>query len=217
VPISELDPVVAAEPSRAAKLLARQARIFFAGAMIIAPLAITIWVVWSVGAWLDQMGLRLFDALGQNRPESLYGLGAVIIVGLIYAVGLLTHLWLFRGAFGFLERMLIRLPGIKTIYESVRDLMKLFGGGSQKMGKVVQYHLPGTDMSLLGILTNENPLALPLDSPDRKVSIYVPYSYMFGGPTFFASPDQIIEVDMSVEQCMKIAATAMVGLQIVKK
>jgi hypothetical protein len=36
---------------------------------------------------------------------------------------------------------------------------------------------------------------------------------MFGGPTFFASPEHIVEVDMSVEQCMKTAATAMVGAQ----
>ncbi len=200
-------------PTRWAAIVSKQIRIFFAGALVIAPLAITVWVVWSLGAWLEGMGRSLFISLGITPPKHTYGIGGLIIVALIYFVGLLTHLWLFRGAFGYVERLISRLPGIKTIYESVRDLMKLFGGGSERMGRVVQYSVPGTDMALLGILTNENPFGLPLDSPHRKVTIYVPYSYMFGGPTFFASPEQIVDVDMSVEQCMKTAATAMVGAQ----
>jgi anti-anti-sigma factor len=205
-----LDP---APPTRWAAIVSRQVRIFFAGALVVAPLAITVWVVWSLGAWLEGLGMNLFRSLGITPPKHTYGIGGLIIIGLIYVVGLLTHLWLFRGAFGLVERLIARLPGIKTIYESVRDLMKLFGGDSQRMGRVVQYSVPGTDMSLLGILTNENPFGLPPDSPHRKVTIYVPYSYMFGGPTFFASPEHIVEVDMSVEQCMKTAATAMVGAQ----
>jgi uncharacterized membrane protein len=196
-------------PTRWAAIVSRQVRIFFAGALIVAPLAITVWVVWSLGAWLDGLGTKLFSE--GSKPTS--GIGVLIVIGLIYIVGLLTHLWLFRGAFGFVERLIARLPGIKTIYESVRDLMKLFGGGSERMGRVVQYSVPGTGMSLLGILTNENPFGLPMDSPHRKVTVYVPYSYMFGGPSFFASPEHIVEVDMSVEQCMKTAATAMVGAQ----
>ena len=212
-------PAETPEPSRMARFAARQVRIILAGAILVAPLAITVWVIWSLGTWLDQAVIGLFyGADNPEAPETLYGLGAIIIVAAIYFVGLLAQLWLFRGAFGVVERLLIRLPGIKTIYESVRDLMKLFGGDSQQMGRVVEYTLPGTDMALLGILTNENPLGVPLDSPHRKVAVYIPYSYMFGGPTFFASPDQITEVDMSVEECMKIAATAMVGTTpIVKK
>jgi len=202
-----------APPTRWAAIVSKQARIFFAGALVVAPLAITVWVVSSLGAWLEGLGMKLLQSFGVTPPEHTYGVGGLIIIGLIYGVGLLTHLWLFRGAFGYVELLIGRLPGIKTIYESVRDLMKLFGGGSERMGRVVQYSVPGTDMALLGILTNENPFGLPLDSPHRKVTIYVPYSYMFGGPTFFASPDQIVEVDMSVEQCMKTAATAMVGAQ----
>jgi len=205
-----LEPV---PPTRWAAIVSKQVRIFFAGALVVAPLAITVSVVWSLGAWLEGLGTNLFLSLGFTPLKHTYGVGSVIIIGLVYTVGLLTHLWLFRVAFGFIERLIARLPGIKTIYESVRDLMRLFGGDSQRMGRVVQVSVPGTDMAMLGILTNENPFGLPMDSPHRKVTVYVPYSYMFGGPSFFASPEQIVEVDMSVEQCMKTAATAMVGAQ----
>jgi len=207
-------PLEPARPSRWSRIVARQVRIMFAGALVIVPLAITVWVVLSLGAWLDRLGIQLGHLLlARDFNLPTHGIGVLIVIGAIYGAGLLTHLWLFRGAFGLVERLFTRVPGVKMIYESVRDLLKLFGGNSQQMGRVVQYNVPGTDMSLLGILTNENPFGLPPDSPHRKVAIYVPYSYMFGGPTFFASPEHIVDVDMSVEQCMKTAATAMVGAQ----
>jgi len=203
------------EGGRWRRAVNRQVRIFFAGALILVPLAITAWVIWSVGAWLDNLGFEALGRLGadvpDNQEERTRGIGALILLGIIYLVGLLTHLWLFRGVFGLLERLVTHVPGVKTIYESVRDLMKLFGGESRRMGRVVQYNRPGSDMAFLGVLTNENPLGLPENDPNRKVSVYLPLSYMIGGPTLLVSPKHIVEVDLSVEQCMKLCATAQVG------
>jgi len=194
------------------RILNRQIRILFAGALVLVPLAITVWVVWSAGLWLDDLGQRALESLG-TKVKFWPGTGALILIGVIYAIGLLTHLWVFRGFFRLVERLVTRLPGAKTIYESVRDLMNLFGGEPRRMGRVVQYTVPGTDMTFLGILTNENPLGVPAGQPHRKVAVYMPYSYMLGGPTVFVSPEHIVEVDMSVEQCMKLCATAQIGAE----
>lgn len=218
--ISQEAPAAAASPAAPAEtagggwksVVNRQIRIFFAGALIIVPLAITAWIVWSVGTWLDDLGRRALAYINVGI-QPWRGIGAVILIGVIYLFGLLTHLWIFRGFFGLLERLVVRLPGAKTIYESVRDLMKLFGGESRRMGRVVQYHVPDTDMAFMGILTNENPLGLAGDDANRKVAVYMPLSYMLGGPTVLVSPDHIVEVDMSVEQCLKLCATAQVGSQ----
>jgi len=211
-PAADLEqPPAPAGPHRGWRaVLNKQVRIFFAGALVLVPLAITVWVAWQVGSWLDGLGRQAFRAMG-TRVEPPPGIGALIILAGVYVFGLLTHLWLFRGVFGLLERLVTRLPGVKTIYESVRDLMNLFGGGSRQMGRVVQYRMPGSDMTCLGILTNEDPLGLPKDDPHRKVAVYLPLSYMIGGPTVMVSPENIVEVDMSVEQCLKLCATAAVG------
>jgi anti-anti-sigma factor len=188
----------------------RQVRILFAGALVLVPMAITAWVIWSVGTWLDSLGQRAATNLGlkHGMPQ---GVGALVLIATMYMVGLLTQLWLFRFLFGLLEKLVTRVPGVKTVYESVRDLMKLFGGGSKHMGRVVQYSAPGSDATFLGILTNENPLGLEEGDPNRKVAVYMPLSYMIGGPTALVSPKHIVEVDMTVEQCMKFCATAQVG------
>ncbi|MBL7133484.1 MAG: DUF502 domain-containing protein [Phycisphaerae bacterium] len=184
----------------------RQLRILLAGVMVLAPLAVTVWIIWGVGSSLDQMGRNLFP--GPDLPP---GVGAAVVIVGIYLAGLLTHFWVFQGMLAGLDKLVARVPGVKTIYESVRDLLKLFGGDSARMGRVVRYKMPGGDMSMLAILTNEAPAGLDPSGPDgRKVAIYLPYSYMFGGITVFVSPENICEVDMPVERALKLCATAQV-------
>ncbi len=184
----------------------KQLRILLAGVMVLAPLGVTAWAVWAVGSSLDQMGRKLFA-----DPDLPTGVGAAVVIIGIYLVGLLTHFWVFRWMLAGLDRLVAHVPGVKTIYESIRDLLKLFGGDSKRMGKVVRYKAPGSDMSMLAILTNEAPAGFdPEDSEGPKVAIYLPYSYMFGGITVFVSRESIREVDMPVERALKLCATAYV-------
>ncbi|MBS3734012.1 MAG: DUF502 domain-containing protein [Phycisphaerae bacterium] len=182
----------------------KQLRIFLAGMLVLTPLAATVYVIWWGAGMLDRLGGMLVG----DDFDLPTGVGALIILAGVYLVGLLTHWWAFRGLFALIEGVLTRLPGIRTVYESVRDLMQLFGGKAESMGRAVEYRPPGSGLSILGILTNDNPMDRPTDHPDRKVAVYLPYSYMFGGPTIYASPAHVREVDMSVEQVLKVCTTA---------
>jgi uncharacterized membrane protein len=196
-----------------------QMRILLSGALVVVPLAITVSVVIGAGAWLDEKGQDLVSALvninaakGKEVKVELYhGTGVVLVLGLIYLAGLLTHVWGFRPLWTRFEQLLARVPGVKVIYESVRDLMKLFGGGAGTMGRVVEYRPPGSSLAFLGIVTNENPIVGQDDGQTKRVAVYLPLAYMFGGPTILAMPDQLKEVNIPVEEALKLAATAHVG------
>ena len=175
--------------------------------MVVVPLGLTVYLVCWAGLALNKLGRNMLPQW--KLPP---GLGAVIVLAAIYLIGLLTHFWVFRIFFSMIERIVSRLPGIKTVYESIRDLMKLFGGEAHSMGKAVRYRLPGTDVALLGIMTNDSPGEFAGAAPaDRKVAVFVPFSYMFGGPTIYVSRRQVEELDMSVEQVLKICTTAHTG------
>ena len=191
----------------------KQLRIFLAGVMVITPLAVTVWIVWALGSWLEDVGRSVLPYLGEysSSLEKLPpGVGAVAVIVAIYLVGLLTHFWVFRGLLNRVDQLVSHVPGIKTIYESVRDLLKLFGGESSRMGRVVRYTVPGTEASTLAVLTNEHPEGTGHAESD-KVAVYLPFSYMFGGMTVFVSPEHIEEVDMPVEKALKLCATAQVS------
>jgi uncharacterized membrane protein len=89
--------------------------------------------------------------------------------------------------------------------------MKLFGGEAGRMGRAIRYRPPGAGIDLLGILTNERPAGIADSTAERRVAVYLPYAYMFGGPTIYVSPEHVHDVPLSVDQALKMAATAHVG------
>ena len=188
----------------------KQLRILLAGVVVVVPFAITVYVICWAGAGLDALGSR---AMQQFSPslKLLPGVGAIIVIATIYLVGVGTHFWLFRGAVALLERLVAHVPGVKTIYESLRDLMKLFGGKSRHMGKTVLFTPGESGIQMLAIMTNEHPVGAEAAGEQTKVALYLPYSYMFGGITIFVPRHHIQPVDMPVEQALKLCATAQVG------
>jgi uncharacterized membrane protein len=109
------------------------------------------------------------------------------------------------------EIVLERVPLVKTVYTSVRDMLRFFSGDEGSIGKVVLYRIPGQDIRLLAILTNEHPIGLPVGEAEGMVSIWLPMSYQLGGYMLYVPATSVTPVDMSVEEVMKLAATAEVG------
>ncbi len=187
----------------------KHVRILLAGVMVVVPFALTVYIIAWAGSLLDGLVQRLVEPNATPGQRWLFpGAGIVVAVLALYLVGLLTHLWVFRWAVGLLERMFSRVPVVKSIYESLRDVLKLFGGEAENMGQVVLYRLPGTEVKLLGIRTSTSPRGA---QGQNRVAVYLPMSYQLGGFTVYVPPESVEPLDMSVEEAMKIAATADVG------
>ncbi|MFA6134128.1 MAG: DUF502 domain-containing protein [Phycisphaerae bacterium] len=207
----------------------KQIGIFLAGAVTVAPIAITLAVVWWLASVMSNLGkmpltglIKQFSPLASTQPtqpnESAFQqavlsvAGVLVVLAVVYLVGLLARLWVFRALLALLERIISRVPGVKTIYESVRDLMALFGSDSGRMGHVVEYTLPGTQLSCLAILTNENPQGINVaGTTGHKVAVYLPFSYMLGGVTVLVGREHLRKVDMTVEEALKLSAIAHVS------
>ena len=184
----------------------KQIRIFITGALVTIPFAVTVYLAHWAGKALYDLGKGVMP--GWDGPEwAGAGLGALIILAAIYVIGVLMHWWVFRWMVGLVERVVARLPVIKTVYEGVRDILKLFSGDPKQIGQVVRYHIPGTNVQMLGIRTSTSPRG----NPDR-VAVYLPMSYQIGGFTVYLPADAVEPVDMTVEEAMKLAATAEAGV-----
>ncbi len=189
----------------------KQIQIFLTGVMVITPFAVTAYVVWWAGTAMDGLARSGIEAISPGVEDWWFpGAGVICLLVGVYIIGLLARLWGFRWILGTMERIFSRLPGIKTVYESVRDVLKLFGGDANRMGQVVRYRLPGTEIDLLGIRTSTSPRAA---GGEGKVAVYLPMSYMIGGPTVYVDSESVEPIDMSVEEAMRIAATAGAGTE----
>ena len=157
---------------------------FFRGLVLLAPLAVTIYV----SVWLFQ---TIDGWLGLPIP----GAGFVATLLLIMLVGFLGSNLLTRGAVSVLDRVLVRLPFVKLVYGSTRDLVKAFVGEKRRFDKPVLVELfPGGHTHVIGFVTQESLAQLGRES---LVSVYVPQSYHWAGQVFVFPAKVIQRLDAS--------------------
>lgn len=142
-------------------------RSFAQGLLVLAPVAITIWVVVFTVTTLDKW-------LNTRIP----GLGIVIAAAGITLIGYLAGNVVGDKLISTLESGMRRVPLVRILYNSLRDLFGAFVGSKRKFDKPVAVEVNKHGLKVLGFLTNER-----FDDPHLAghVSVYLPESYNFAG------------------------------------
>jgi uncharacterized membrane protein len=157
---------------------------FFRGLVLLAPLAVTIYVSVVVFRTIDGW-------LGISIP----GVGFIATLLLITLVGFLGSNLLTRGAVSVFDSLIAKLPFVKLVYGSTRDLVKAFVGEKRRFDKPVLVELfPGGHAHVLGFVTQESLAQL---GRDNLVSVYVPQSYHWAGQVFVFPSHAIQRLDAS--------------------
>ena len=184
-------------------------RIFLTGLAAVLPVTVTIYVFYWLGSTAE---LVLGRGLKMIIPDHLYwpGMGVVAGLALVFTIGVLMNAWLFRTFVGWGEGLLERIPLVKTLYGSVRDLMGFFSGSDKKrMSKAVVVAIGSTNLRFIGFITREDFSDLPTGiGGDDTVAVYLPMSYQMGGFTTMVPRSAVQPIDMSIEQAMRFAVTA---------
>lgn len=197
----------------AAQSLAQSAwRTFLSGLATVLPVAITAYLLW----WLAGVAESLFGGMARAiLPTGYYvpGVGLLMAVGLVFLVGAFLNAWLFRQLVALGERLIERVPVIKTIYGGLRDLSRFFSGNGAEsdLRTVVAVELqPGANV--IGFVTdNDAGQGLPelaTEEADHLVAVYLPMGYQIGGYTLYLPASRVRELDMSVEEAMRVVLTA---------
>lgn len=185
-------------------------RIFLQGLAAVLPITITLAVIY----WLASTAETFLGSLVQFLfPHWHYwtGLGVLIGLGLVFVVGLLMNAWITRKLLVRAETVMQRIPLVKSIYGSLRDLAKFLSRDGSKSGFHQVVMVSVTDqIRLLGFVTREDFANLPagLGTPGDSVGVYLPMSYQIGGYTVFVPKSAIKAIDMSVEDAMRFTLTA---------
>lgn len=187
-------------------------KLFLQGLAVVIPAALTAAILW----WLAMGAERLLGTvLVQFLPEGWYvpGMGVVSAVAITILVGLLSHVIIFQRVFELGEKLLERLPLVKTIYTAIKDFIGYFSPqGSQAMSKVVLVKVPGQDFEQIGFVTREDFSRLPLPlSTEDPVAVYLPMSYQIGGYTLILPMSAVTPIEMTFEEGMKLVLTGAVS------
>jgi uncharacterized membrane protein len=164
-------------------------RYFFQGLLLTAPIVITLavmrWVVVRVDGWL-----------GLAVP----GAGIVITFALVTAVGYFSSNVIGRKAFKLLEAAFGKMPVVKILYGSLRDLFEAFVGEKKRFDRPVLVDLDGRgEVHSLGFLTSEEPLDQALEG---LVSVYLPQSYNVAGNLLLVPMSRVRLIDVDSAELM---------------
>ena len=169
-------------------------RYFFEGLIVILPTAATIYFVYLIFIKID--GLFNFE---------IPGIGFLITLGLILVVGFIASNIFTKGLTNLLERIFSRLPLVKLIYNSIKDLIEAFVGDKKKFNKPVLVKTSaGSDIELLGFITEEN---LEMLGETNKVAVYIPQAYNFAGNLIIVASSQVRFINAGAEEIMTFIVT----------
>ncbi len=177
------------------------------GLLIWIPLAITIWVLDLIVSTMDQSLLLLPP---QYQPQVLLGyqipgLGALLTLVVVFATGVLASNILGQRLLWFWEYVLGRIPVVKTIYNSVKQVSDtLFAPGGQAFSRALLVQYPREGSWTIAFLTGRPGGDVANHLRGEYLSVYVPTTPNPTSGFFLVMPrSEVIELDMSVDEALK--------------
>jgi uncharacterized membrane protein len=182
-------------------------RYLVAGLIVWVPLGITIWVLHFLVTTLDQTLLLFPERL---QPEALFGfripgLGVLISFAILLLTGVIAANFVGARLILFWEAMLGRIPFVKSIYSSVKqvsDTLLSDTGNAFRKALLVEFPRPGC--WTIAFLTGTPSESVASHLSGEHVSIYVPTTPNPTGGYFVIVPKSSVrELDMSVDEALK--------------
>lgn len=182
-------------------------RTFWNGVKAFVPIALTLGIV----LWLLNILETFFGQFIQYFiPHKYYfkGLGILLGIVFIYMIGILVNAWVVKWAYDMTDRLVQKIPGIKTIYNAIQDLVNFFDK-SKKSGEQQAVLIDLPIGKVVGFITRDSMNDLPLGAyAENKVLVYIPLSYQIGGLAVVVSRDSLIPLKWPADQVMSFILTA---------
>ncbi|MGV8992067.1 MAG: DUF502 domain-containing protein [Thiobacillus sp.] len=181
-------------------------RYFITGLLIWVPLGITLWVLDLLISTMDQ-SLTVLPAAWQTEAwlgMRIPGLGVILTLLVIVLTGMFGANFFGQKIIDFWERQLTRIPVVKTIYGSVKQVSDtLLSGNGHAFRKVLLVRYPHPEAWSLAFQTNI-PCEVAGLLPDEHVAVFIPTTPSpVNGFYFFVKKSEVIELDVSVDRALK--------------
>src|SRR5271157_1520663 len=187
---------------------------FLTGLIVAGPVAITVWLTWTIVNWVDDL-VRPFIPVAY-RPETylpgkIPGTGLVVALVGLTLLGFLTANLVGRKLVEASENILNRMPIVRPLYKSLKQIFEtLFSKGGSSFRRVGLVEFPSPGMWSLVFLANSASAEIAARLPDGEhVAAFMPCTPNPTTGFFFYVPRRdIIELDLTVEAAMTLIMSA---------
>jgi len=162
---------------------------FLRGLVVVVPLALTLYVCTVIFTTIDSwLGLPI------------RGVGFVLALMLITLIGFMASGLVTRSLIGALDRLFERLPFVRLLYSSAKDMLNAFVGEKRRFDKPVLVSLNAEgSLKILAFLTSDSLGTLGLVD---QVTVYMPQSYGFAGHILVVPSNRVERIDADAAEVM---------------
>jgi uncharacterized membrane protein len=162
---------------------------FLRGLVVVVPLALTLYVCALIFTTIDNW-------LGLPIP----GAGFVLTLVLITLVGGLASSLVTRSLLNAVDRLFDRLPFVRLLYSSAKDMLNAFVGEKRRFDKPVLVSISNDRaVKVVAFLTSESLASLGVKD---HVTVYVPLSYSVAGHIVVVPADRVQRIDADAVEVM---------------
>ena len=168
---------------------------FLQGLLYTVPLAVTIWVIVKIVFWVNDEVVKLI-------PITIPGLSVLMVILAITIIGFVGSNIIFSPIKSWLEKLLDRIPLVKTIYTAINDLLSAFVGKKKSFNQPVLVTLSASSpVQKLGFITQKNLKMLGVG--EEMVAVYLPHSYAWSGNLYIVPAKHVTPLNASAADVMK--------------
>jgi uncharacterized membrane protein len=203
---------------------------FFAGVVVIAPIGLTIWLIWTFAGWVDSVVMPFVPNywhpesivnrfLGHERDNpdwievNIRGVGVVFFLFFTILIG-----WIAKGLVGRSllrsgEDIVGRVPVIRSIYNAVKQISEtVFNSSDARFERACLVEFPRKGMWSLAFISaaprGEIRQRLQVDG-EEIVGLFRPITpNATTGYLLYVPRSEIIELDMTLEDAAKLVISA---------
>lgn len=206
-------------------IFARLRGSFLTGLVVIAPVGLTIWLVWSVVGWIDGFVLPLVP--NYYQPDKLIqtylglepsvqidvrGIGVVIFLLFTVFIGWVAKGYIGRSLIRYAESLVERTPVVRSIYSGIKQISEtVFAQSERSFEKACLIEYPRKGIWAIGFIstTAKGEVSARAGNTGALLSIFVPTTpNPTSGFLLFFPAEDVIELDMSVEDAAKLVISA---------
>ena len=204
---------------RAVSLFAALRNNFLTGLVVVIPLGVTLWLVWTVIGWVDGLVLpvvqpfvpSIFSFEGQIGAN-IRGVGLVIFVIFTVLAGWVAKGLIGRSLLRLTESVFSRMPIVRTIYFGAKQIAEnLFSKSKRKFEKACLIEYPRKGIWAIGLISTEarGEVVAKAGGGRDMVGVFVPTTpNPTSGFLLFFPREDVIELDMSIEDAAKLVISA---------
>lgn len=192
---------------------------FLTGLVVVLPIGLTIYLIWSVVGWLDgwilpviphayhpQALLSFYFGPGYEFP--VRGVGVIVFLLFTTVIGWIAKGLIGRTVLGRLDRLVDRMPVVRSLYGGLKQVAEtVFNKTESSFDKTCLVEFPRPGVWVIGLISARPKGEIAEKLGGDKIAVFIGLTPFTSGFVIFVEKDAVIPMDLTPEEAAKLVAS----------